>query len=31
MKLVILGDAVTLTKHPFYKRLMSFIKKEDYE
>ena len=31
MKLGILGDAVTLTKHPFYKRLMSFIKKEDYE
>lgn len=29
MKLVILGDASTLTKHPFYKRLMSFIKKED--
>lgn len=29
MKLVILGDATTLTKHPFYKRLMSFIKKED--
>ena len=27
MKLVILGDAVTLTKHPFYKRLMSFKKK----
>ena len=29
MKLVILGDASTLTKHPFYKRLMLFIKKED--
>lgn len=29
MKLVILGDAATLTKHPFYKRLMLFIKKED--
>ena len=30
MKLVILGDASTLAKHPFYKRLMLFIKKEDY-
>lgn len=30
MKLVIFGDAATLTKHPFYKRLMAFIKKEDY-
>lgn len=30
MKLVILGDATTLTKHPFYKRLMEYIKKEDY-
>ena len=29
MKLVILGDTSTLTKHPFYKRLMLFIKKED--
>ena len=29
MKLVILGDASTLAKHPFYKRLMLFIKKED--
>ena len=29
MKLVILGEAATLTKHPFYKRLMAFIKKED--
>lgn len=29
MKLVILGDAATLTKHPFYRRLMLFIKKED--
>ncbi len=29
MKLVILGDATTLTKHPFYRRLMLFIKKED--
>lgn len=29
MKLVILGDAVTLTKHPFYKRLLLFIKKEE--
>ena len=28
MKLVILGDAATLTRHPFYKRLMSFIKKQ---
>lgn len=27
MKLVILGDASTLTKHPFYKRLMLFIKR----
>lgn len=30
MKLVILGDATTLTQHPFYKRLMAYIKKEDY-
>ena len=29
MKLVILGDTSTLAKHPFYKRLMLFIKKED--
>lgn len=28
MKFVILGDAATLTRHPFYKRLMSFIKKQ---
>ena len=27
MKLVILGDASTLAKHPFYKRLMLFIKR----
>lgn len=25
MKLIILGDASTLTKHPFYKKLMAFI------
>lgn len=30
MKLVILGDAATLMQHPFYKRLMTYIKKEDY-
>ena len=30
MKLVILGDAATLMQHPFYKRLMAYIKKEDY-
>ena len=29
MKLVILGDTSPLAKHPFYKRLMLFIKKED--
>lgn len=27
MKLVILGDATTLTKHPFYKKLMEYINK----
>lgn len=27
MKLVILGDAATLTKHPFYKKLMEYINK----
>lgn len=27
MKLVILGDAATMTKHPFYKKLMEYIKK----
>ncbi|MBQ8889349.1 MAG: AAA family ATPase [Bacteroidaceae bacterium] len=26
MKLIILGDASTLTKHPFYKKLFEFIK-----
>jgi superfamily I DNA and/or RNA helicase len=25
MKLIILGDASTLTKHPFYKKLFDFI------
>ena len=25
MKLVILGDASTLTKHPFYKRLYEYV------
>lgn len=29
MKLVILGDATTLTKHAFYKKLMQFIKEEN--
>lgn len=27
MKLVILGDAATMTKHPFYKKLMEYINK----
>lgn len=27
MKLVILGDATTMTKHPFYKKLMEYINK----
>ena len=25
MKLIILGDACTLTKHPFYKKLYEYI------
>jgi superfamily I DNA and/or RNA helicase len=25
MKLIILGDASTLTKHPFYKKLYEYI------
>lgn len=29
MKLVILGDATTLTKHAFYRKLMQFIKEEN--
>ena len=29
MKLVILGDAATLTKHPFYRKLMEFIQKSE--
>ncbi len=29
MKLVILGDAVTLGKHPFYKRLQNYIQQEN--
>lgn len=28
MKLVILGDAITLTKHPFYKKLFEYIRNE---
>ena len=29
MKLIILGDASTLTRHPFYKRLYEYIEKEE--
>ena len=29
MKLIILGDTSTLTKHPFYKKLYRFIEKEE--
>ncbi|MBQ8190211.1 MAG: AAA family ATPase [Bacteroidaceae bacterium] len=29
MKLIILGDASTLTRHPFYKKLYEYIEKEE--
>lgn len=31
MKLVILGDATTLTKHAFYRKLMQFIQEENQQ
>lgn len=29
MKLIILGDAATLTRHPFYKKLYDYVKQQD--
>ena len=30
MKLIILGDASTLTKHPFYRKLYQYINKGEF-
>ena len=30
MKLIILGDASTLTKHPFYRELYQYISKGEF-